>query len=368
MHERMSLTDPLWEARHSGSSRRQYPPTLETALPSGVTTFLQQVEPYERISKDCQTSWNSVQRGDGDDAIARAFYEEGGFVAWFAYFRIKCLAEKASRHLGKADCVRLMHILQGADVFVQKNLAVEVVAAFSDEQKQKIEDFQERLSLSGAGQPTTNCKHLETSETSGPCATPIFTTDRTMIERPTTPKPDDFLTSYKQLIVNPPLHTAKKLLHKDLSNAIRTTQNPNPNGVLLAAISMAFPPTGGTNDCQMVLEILDDKVQHFAKRWFRQRLESKDGLRRLVACNGSTIVPYPRMTLQGFRRCRRGDFGRDVSHAITTSPRYQDDEKHSRPYTDSVSMVVAADAKAGAQVYLSLGLVEGIRIKDKLFD
>ncbi|CVL03347.1 uncharacterized protein FMAN_15244 [Fusarium mangiferae] len=367
MDERVP-NDPPWEADYPGSPGLPHPPASEIALLPGVTTFLQQTEPYERVAKEFRASWESVQHDDKHDVIAKAFYEAGDFVAWFAYFRIKRAAEQSASCTGKTDCRRLIDILQHADVHIQRQLATKVVAVFSDEQKEKIEKLHEKMSPPAARQRQSSTHdQLQISEAPQPHTTPSFNTDRVMIERPTIPAPNSFLTSYEQVIVNPPLNTAKKLLHKDLSNAIGTTQNPIPKGALLAAISMAFPPTGGKDDCQMVLEILEDKVQHFAKRWFKKRLESKDGLRCLVARDGSTIVPYPQFTLRGFQRRRRTDFGLVVSHAITTSPRYQDDEKHSRPYTDGVSMVVSAQANARAHVYLSLGLVEGIRIKDKLF-
>ncbi|KAF4502827.1 serine threonine kinase [Fusarium agapanthi] len=350
----------LTEADYHGSPNVPYSPGPEADLPPGLKEFLKDLPVYDRVPKDFRQSWEPVQRGDNHgDTVADAFHKTAGFVAWYAYQRIKRTAEGSSKSTNKADCVRFIASLP-EDAAARQTLATKVVAAFSSVQKADIEKLQKKLSLQVAEQynrtseevqacpsptfrdsATTDSDHQQISQPSQLCTTSSSHSDRAMIERSTTSIPNSFSTSYGQLIVNPPLKTAMELLRKtDLSDAIQRTR-PEPKGALVAVMSMAFPSARSKDDCQLVLEIQEDQVQHFAKRWFGRRIQSKDGLRYEVRRRGRTIVPYEKFTLCGFKlRCLK-DIGPKLSRAVKTSPRYKEDEEHCRLYTGSIWMVVS---------------------------
>ncbi|KAF5969784.1 putative serine threonine protein kinase [Fusarium bulbicola] len=145
----------LMEADYHGSPNVLYSPGPETGLPPGLKEFLKNTPVYDRVPKDFRQSWESVQRGDNhDDTVADAFHKTAGFIAWYAYQRIKRAAEAASRFATKTDCVRFIANLP-EDAAARQTLATKVVAALSSEQKAAIEELQGKLSLHAPEQPVT---------------------------------------------------------------------------------------------------------------------------------------------------------------------------------------------------------------------
>ena len=186
----------------------------------------------------------------------------------------------------------------------------------------------------------------------------------------------NYFTEDQHILVNASLLEATKLFPRDLSDAIKRNPSPRNGDTLVAAISMTFPNTPSTKtqsttvfECQMAIEITDDKVSHFARELFGVRLETRAGLRYMCsAAGGSKVLPNPKFTLQG---CRRdiipSAFGPEPATAIITSTMYQEDVRQCRDCTDSVSMVVSHRADDGAVIYVSLGLWEGTQIRKKLY-
>jgi hypothetical protein len=172
------------------------------------------------------------------------------------------------------------------------------------------------------------------------------------------------------VVVNASLAAATRLFPLDLSDSIKRIPDPKSENNLVAAISMTFPepPVLDKQGCHMSLEVTSDKIQYLAQEIFGRRLETNAGLRYVCFADGGKILPNPNLTLKGCRRSiHQNIFGFKVSHAITTSPGYQDEAKQWRQCTDCVSMVISAEADLGAFIYLSLGVYEGIQIKKELF-
>lgn len=173
----------------------------------------------------------------------------------------------------------------------------------------------------------------------------------------------------EQVLVNASLEHAGRLFPTDLFESIKRHLDPRKN-ILVAAISMSFPygPLKEKIECQMSLEVTEDKVQHLARDLFGVRLEVNNGLRFLLS-GRAKVMPNPKLTLTGCERnVLSSTFGSETCAAIETSPRYLEEVKEYRGATECVSMVVSASAQEGAFVLISVGLWGATKIRGKLFD
>jgi hypothetical protein len=126
----------------------------------------------------------------------------------------------------------------------------------------------------------------------------------------------------------------------------------------------------GKFGCQMALEVTDNKVQHIAKVLFDAHLETTAGLRYIYLGGGGKVLPNPHFTLQGCQRKMISSmFGCEIYDAITASFAYQDElNKRGDDSTDCVSMVISSAADHGALIFMTLEPVQGILIRDKLYN
>lgn len=209
---------------------------------------------------------------------------------------------------------------------------------------------------SGAVATVTSTPSYEASHYHAPDERPVQTSINPSVYYFT---PDD------QVFVNASLAVATRLLPRDLSNAVKRHPHPKKETALVAAISMTFP---NEVECQMALEIIPDKIQHYAWVLFGVRLETAAGL-RYMCVGGAEVLPAPRLTL---RKCRADTipeiFGFEVSNAVQSSPTYENDVvKNYRDCTNSASMVMSQDADEVAVLFLSLGIYKGTEIREKLY-
>lgn len=180
----------------------------------------------------------------------------------------------------------------------------------------------------------------------------------------------DYVAEDKHVLVNASLAAAIGLFPSYLASAIRRIPDPRNENAWVAAISMTFPspPFIDRFGCQIALEVTENKVQHIAKELFDAHLETTAGLRYFRLPSGAKILPNPKSTLRG---CRYDSispmFGLEISGAIIAGPVHQDDIKKGNDSADCVSMVISHQANDGAVIYVSLGLLEGTQIKEKLF-
>lgn len=182
----------------------------------------------------------------------------------------------------------------------------------------------------------------------------------------------NYMAEDKHVLIDASLAGATRLFPRALSNSIRRVPHSRNKNILVAAISTIFPSEPEVTDkfgCQMALEITADKVTHLARELFGAHLETKAGLRYIILSSGSKILPNPKFTLQGCPfAIMPSVFGVDASKAMATSPKYQEDNNEWRDTTDCVSMEISLRADEGAVIYVSMGLWEGTRIREKLYD
>ncbi|RTE75452.1 hypothetical protein BHE90_010085 [Fusarium euwallaceae] len=346
----------------------------DESLSTAVKSLVENTKTFSRVPSGLRDKWIDVQAQQATSP-GRVFFDEGGFLGWFAYNCLGRITTQTANFHGKAECKRLLTELNHPDTsitYVQR-VARRVAAAFSDEREQEIEQFRQSLDSTLPKGPTPrSSKRRRTSppKSSHPFATPDFGGVSTRGQgQPTLPYDDVHLVHDESVLINPDLDASRNLFPAELSNAIATNAHPTEENMLVGAISMSFPAEGSSLDvCQMSLQIRHEKVAYFANKWFGYYLEAIDGLRYTVSPTGSSIVPYPRFTIRGIPRAiLSAEFGQEVSYAIQRSPRCLEDARRVRTHTDSVSMIVFAPEQERAQVVLSLGLVEGTQIKDKLF-
>ncbi|KAG9249621.1 uncharacterized protein F5Z01DRAFT_472066 [Emericellopsis atlantica] len=353
-----------------------------------LTLLLNRLHQYERAPWGIVESWQKTQH-DTEDSAARIFLRSGGFPAWFAHFLTKSATEVQYHFVGKADCSRLIFELENEPA-ISRELAAQVAAAIPPEIRTKIESlYNKRIKPLENGTMSqhsnkrrrtiadNDCPPISTANFPSPTATPSspnasrLSLDRRSLEQAPGYNSVGCFAEDEHVLVNASLAVATRLLPRDLSNAIRRNPDPRNEGALVAAISMTFPNAPYTDKfgCYMAVEVTSDKVQHLARELFGVRLETMAGLRYVCLAESSAkILANPKFTLQGCQ-CSiiPSTFGPELSNAIITGPKYQDDARQWRDSTDAVSMVVSHSAHDGAVVYLHLGLWEGTEIKKKLY-
>ncbi|EGY23489.1 uncharacterized protein VDAG_04927 [Verticillium dahliae VdLs.17] len=363
-------------------------PTLpDTQLQKHVELFLLKLQDSDRGPKGLADSWREAQHV-ADKSVPGVLLKEGGFPVWYGYLLAKGDVEKSSRFAGKAATRDLIADLENRPVEYLKSLATTVTCKINPVVAAKVEQVRRtRIECQTKSMSQKSNKRPRTADNND---------DR--IGRPITPSPtflpgdpafhltnldcspqeldlhpDDplnYLAESKHVLVNASLKGATRLFPTSLSDSIKRIPNPiNENG-LVAGISMTFPRAPYTDKfgCQMAIEILENKVEWIAQKLFDVRLETTEGLRYVLLPGGTKVLPHPSITLQGgcFEVVPH-IFGSETDRAITASPAHQDDVKQAMKRTSSVSMVVSHQARNGAVIYVSLGLLEGTQIKDKLF-
>ncbi|KAH7123310.1 hypothetical protein B0J13DRAFT_531438 [Dactylonectria estremocensis] len=165
-----------------------------------------------------------------------------------------------------------------------------------------------------------------------------------------------------------PVKDARRLLPRDLAEAIVTRPDPRNEDNLLVAMSISFPTTENfPSGCHITFEIAPEKVQFYAYSLFRVRLESKNGVQHAFIGDGLKMMPTPKLTLKGaWRDMIPVIFGPEISSAICASPIYVSDSRRRLDSTYSVSFEIDVLPNATAFMHAFVGLDKGIELRDKL--
>ncbi|KJZ73080.1 hypothetical protein HIM_07464 [Hirsutella minnesotensis 3608] len=182
---------------------------------------------------------------------------------------------------------------------------------------------------------------------------------------------DGSLTTGQQVLSNASLRGTADIFPEYLSGGIRR-DIVHVDGLmcLKAAVTMNFPynPLGQVH-CLMTLAILSNKVEYLAMALFNVHVESASRVRHVVLPGGVRLLPNPELTLHGCQtEAIKLVFGSEVNNAVQASPvRKQEMEEEVRK-TGCVSMTIARSSDEGAFITLNLGLTEGSRIREKLYN
>jgi hypothetical protein len=174
----------------------------------------------------------------------------------------------------------------------------------------------------------------------------------------------------RHILVNASLKEATNLFPPFISNAIQRIPQAANETVFAADITMSLPVTiWDTYECQMTIGVAENKVERIARHLFGVDLETTTGLRYVCHPGGGRLLPNPELTISDCRdNVIEELFGEEIFNAIKGSVLYQDEVKQMLHYTKCVSMVISVQADRGAQLCISLGLMEATRIRAKLYD
>ncbi|OJJ42058.1 hypothetical protein ASPZODRAFT_137517 [Penicilliopsis zonata CBS 506.65] len=151
-----------------------------------------------------------------------------------------------------------------------------------------------------------------------------------------------------------------------ICGAIRTT-SVHVNGITrsTASVTTVFPPWGAV-DCLLSLDIWETSVEPLAMALFNATVKwVKESLHIGFTRGTSLTIPNSEVTLKGVHdEAIVQVFGSEIQQAINQSSiRIQEMEK-GKLMTECVSMIIT---EKGAIISLSLGLVQGLEIRKKLY-
>lgn len=147
----------------------------------------------------------------------------------------------------------------------------------------------------------------------------------------------------------------------------RDTVQSGGTTYLKAAATMDFP-FPGLIDCLMSLAIYQSKVEYLAMALFKVHVESVGQVRYIVLKEGVRLIPNPEITLKGaLDEAIIRIFGPEIHGAIAASRMRKKELEEGNRVSECVSMILTSNSSEGAIIDLSLGLGEGVQIREKLY-
>lgn len=136
---------------------------------------------------------------------------------------------------------------------------------------------------------------------------------------------------------------------------------------LKAAVTMVFPYPGLV-DCLMSLAIHQNEVECLAMALFNVRVESVGEVRHAVLNERVRLTPNPEITLKGvLDEAIIRVFGPEIHRAITASRMRKKELEEGNYVTECVSMILTSSSGEGAIINLSLDMIGGARIQNKIY-
>ncbi|KAK2006498.1 hypothetical protein LZ32DRAFT_595484 [Colletotrichum eremochloae] len=338
-----------------------------------VGWLLDRVEALSRGPNGYQEAWNN-----NDDPVGELF--KGDFVTWVAFYATKLAVYSPTHFCNKSMLKRKFDALIKSDTENQEKIARQLRVAIKDPLLQKLRQWQARL-----GMPGTQTNHSNEERLSNTGVADNHADDNAQapvpIARSTTPglqlhhNPETIsinrATVEEHALYGASLHETSHLCPSYLAGAVRRVPHPVHHN-LSAGIGMAYPngAVGAKFGYSMGIEIRANKIDHIASNLFGAHFEiDDDGTRYLCLPGGTTVLPNPSITLSG---CRMDailpTFGLEIYKAVIAGPMYQDDAQQVLEHTRAVKMVVSHRSAEYATIILSLGLMQGTFIADRLYN
>lgn len=166
----------------------------------------------------------------------------------------------------------------------------------------------------------------------------------------------------EQRLEHASVHSLAEVFPQYICSAIRKTGAG-------AAVTMSFPYyQQGSIYCLMSLSILPSKLEFLAMRLFGVHLDT-DGEMRFVVHGTAKIYPRPEMSIQGARRAAILEvLGPMTDAAVAASPIRREEARQAVQDTSCAALSFHSDALHDGLLSLNLGLDDGFRIKDKLYE
>lgn len=153
-----------------------------------------------------------------------------------------------------------------------------------------------------------------------------------------------------------------------MCEAIRTqTVQRDGTNYLEAAVTMNFP-FQRLVDCLMSLAIHESKVEYLAMALFKVHVQCLRHVRYVVLSNGVKLIPNSEFTLKGASdEAIIQVFGHQIYKATAASRLRKREIEGGARATEGVSMSITNCSSEGAIINLSLGLQEGVQIREILY-
>lgn len=138
-----------------------------------------------------------------------------------------------------------------------------------------------------------------------------------------------------------------------------------------ADVTMSFPYVRSyvlKPYCLMSLVIKASEVPYIAMRLFKAHIGTGDGVRHFVLDNGGRLLPVNGFHFQGSLDSDiDGLLGSKISKAIAESPVREQEYAEGIVATRCVTMSFSRDTQDSGVLNLSLGLTDGLWMKNKLY-
>ncbi|KAH7131217.1 hypothetical protein EDB81DRAFT_808162 [Dactylonectria macrodidyma] len=382
---------------------------------------------YRSIPAGIESSWGNIYKPDADPT-PRVFVTEGGYYTWFAYMCARSDAKINTLSQGR-NMFQLLEKFEKYPHAFQKTVAANVAARLretvgptaipqqrpsntrstvyysktppaelsvakgvnvpSPENCHKRRRTEEAIERPTPTSPPLACSPKSAHDSSGMTMTAAATVaaisggiirSQLAAQHPVAPAPAPAplpspptntatnIVNLNTAIHHVPIEDARRLLPRDLAEAMVTRPDPKNEDNLLVAMSVSFPTSENLpSGCQITFEISPEKVQYYAFSLFRVRMETKNGFQYAFIGEGLKMMPTPKLTLQGaWREMIPATFGPEISSAICASPIYVSDSRRRLDSTDSVTLEIDVLPNATAFMYAFVELEKGIELRDKL--
>ncbi|KAI0190554.1 hypothetical protein F4808DRAFT_401995 [Astrocystis sublimbata] len=324
-----------------------------------ASLFLGRLDSYgsfERVPKGFWAARAAIQQAE-PHSTPRIFWENGGFLAWFALLILRNDANGTKHFTHKVECRQMLPELENEPTDSRKAVAQQILSRASTDMQMKISRLLNRLQDSSeqpspastnkrqreiprAGSPFSITHSCSTGVTAAPAETdppsslntPSSETEAALPARDVACPADHYTPEHHILredhvLAPASLDAAIRLFPQDFADAIVRHRDHN---TFAAGISMRFSKAD-TRGCHMTVEITYEKAPRLVQDLFGVDLETRGRLRYASLASGTTIVPNPGIT---FNHCHLEAieplFGAEVTRAIHDSPEYTHEKEQRR--------------------------------------
>ncbi|KJZ69061.1 hypothetical protein HIM_11544 [Hirsutella minnesotensis 3608] len=324
-----------------------------------VAWLLDRVSSLERAPKGLLEAWQSAQQAE-PNSTTRIFLDQNKF-AWLAYHLSKVASDQTTHFTGQKSLRQKISDLEGKPLAARVSVALKVANELGYDVKDKIERWWTTTNRLRAGKRRRVPSEDRRSPSPARSCRSSSAVPRDPLLAHSSFDAAQYVAEYEHVLVNASLAGSIQLFPPSLSDAIRRVSHPRKDDVLVASISMSFPNVRSNFGCQMVLDIVENKIDNLARDLFDARLETTAGLRYLCLPEGAKILPNPNVTLRGSRHdVIPAILGTEITSAIAASPAYQDDLRQLRARTDCVWMVISHKANDKAELYSKIRIKRNV--------
>ncbi|KAL3588226.1 hypothetical protein FPOAC2_14125 [Fusarium poae] len=356
--------------------------------------FLTRLNRCKRLRGKTWTDWKEFQESQNpEDLTARIFFRKGQFETWLAYYLVKQDINTVRYNKNKIFQADLISKLEKTSSTFRKRLATAVSEEINPEIRERMRNLRPycpaQSSSSSALVPPADemIQHEEGGEDITGHNDPVTLNNvhgssARLVDTAATLQHDH--TDPGQSVPVPPLEEAtftcfnadidamSHLFDADLYNSIIRNPILTTPGSYVAAISMLFSNflDADRATCTMKLDIKSDVVTDFALTWFSVPLGIDSCGNRCLKYNhgGSSVTASQEFLFEG---CKldfiHKYFKNDMMEAITKNSVYHDERQRRESTTNCIKMTIPSRASEKAVIHVSLNLLNGTRIKDRLF-